>query len=255
MSILIETSYVCSMPQGVKALWPRREGGERVKASFFQRPWSQDPVASLGGGGKRLAPGVTILGWHHIIMWNYNSTDLWWIPYFFHFVWSSPSSFRLKIHWFLDEDPFFWSSHTFESKTHLFCSGDLFFLVFPYFWYEKGCHHKIPPRVPPFLATTLARSLFNSHPGHVVASLDKTHYDDYLCLEASNKQQMYTERSQSESLGYEDSSEIKMSPPLPRGGGWSWINQICNFSPSFQLNLESTVKSWFSRLRLELFMN
>ena len=30
-----------------------------------------------------------------------------------------------------------------------------FFLVFAYFWYEKGCHHEIPPRVPPFLATPL----------------------------------------------------------------------------------------------------
>ena len=29
---------------------------------------------------------------------------------------------------------------------------------------------------------------FNLHPGHVVASLDKTLYDDYLCLVASNKQ-------------------------------------------------------------------
>ena len=27
-------------------------------------------------------------------------------------------------------------------------------------------------------------------PGHIVASLDKTHYDDYLCLVASNKQQI-----------------------------------------------------------------
>ena len=30
---------------------------------------------------------------------------------------------------------------------------------------------------------------FNPHPGHVVASLDKTFYDDYLCLVASNEQQ------------------------------------------------------------------
>ena len=37
---------------------------------------------------------------------------------------------------------------------------------------------------------------FNPHPGHVVASLVKTLYDDYLCLVASNKQQMYVGRSQ-----------------------------------------------------------
>ena len=28
------------------------------------------------------------------------------------------------------------------------------------------------------------------HPSHIVASLDKTLYDDYLCLVASNKQQI-----------------------------------------------------------------
>ena len=32
--------------------------------------------------------------------------------------------------------------------------------------------------------------------GHVVASLDKTLYDNYLCLVASNKQQIYVGRSQ-----------------------------------------------------------
>ena len=36
---------------------------------------------------------------------------------------------------------------------------------------------------------------FNLHPGHVVASLDKTLYDDYLCLVASNKKQFYVGRS------------------------------------------------------------
>ena len=34
-----------------------------------------------------------------------------------------------------------------------------FFLVFTYFWYERGCHHQTPPRVPPFLATPLMRNL------------------------------------------------------------------------------------------------
>ena len=41
------------------------------------------------------------------------------------------------------------------------------------------------------LTTTLIEwPMFNPHPGHVVASLDKTLYDDYLCLVASNKQQI-----------------------------------------------------------------
>ena len=42
-----------------------------------------------------------------------------------------------------------------------------------------------------FLTTTLIEwSGFNPHPGHVVACLDKTLYDDYLCSVASNKQQI-----------------------------------------------------------------
>ena len=135
-------------------------------------------MASLGGGGG----GGSRPGCHHFgltprlwcetsLVRTHNFTDLEWIPYFFHFVWSSPSSIGLKIHWFLGEDLLrfffcFWYSHTFGLKTHLFCSEDLFFLVFTYFWYEKGCHHEIPLRVPPFLATPLAvPQLFVSHSG------------------------------------------------------------------------------------------
>ena len=36
--------------------------------------------------------------------------------------------------------------------------------------------------------------MFNPYPGHVVASLDKTLCDDYLCLVASNKQQIQRAR-------------------------------------------------------------
>ena len=52
---------------------------------------------------------------------------------------------------------------------------------------------------------------FNLHPGHVVASLDKTLYDDYLCLVALNKQQIYMGRS-----------------PRPTGklGKWSTPKQV-----------------------------
>ena len=39
----------------------------------------------------------------------------------------------------------------------------------------------------------IARYWFNSHLGHVPASLDKALYDDYLCLVASDKQQIYIE--------------------------------------------------------------
>ena len=41
-----------------------------------------------------------------------------------------------------------------------------------------------------FTTTLIAMSELNPHAGHVVASLNKTLYDDYLCLVASNKQQI-----------------------------------------------------------------
>ena len=41
-----------------------------------------------------------------------------------------------------------------------------------------------------FTMTLIAWSGFNPHPGHVVESLDKTLFNDYLCLVASNKQQI-----------------------------------------------------------------
>ena len=41
-----------------------------------------------------------------------------------------------------------------------------------------------------FTTILIAWSGFNPHPGHVVASLDKTLYDNFLCLVALNKQQI-----------------------------------------------------------------
>ena len=41
---------------------------------------------------------------------------------------------------------------------------------------------------------------FNPLPGNVVATLDNTLYDDYLCLVASNKQQIYVGRSQTSTV-------------------------------------------------------
>ena len=46
-----------------------------------------------------------------------------------------------------------------------------------------------------FTTTLIEWSGFNPHSGHVVASLDKTLYDDYLCLVASNKQQIQWTRT------------------------------------------------------------
>ena len=45
-----------------------------------------------------------------------------------------------------------------------------------------------------FSAIMIAWCEFNPHSGHVVASMDKTLYDDYLYLEASNKQQIQRTR-------------------------------------------------------------
>ena len=41
-----------------------------------------------------------------------------------------------------------------------------------------------------FTTTSIEWSGFNPHPGHAVASLDKTFYDNYLWLVALNKQQI-----------------------------------------------------------------
>ena len=47
-----------------------------------------------------------------------------------------------------------------------------------------------------FTTTPIAWSGFNLDLGHVVASFDNALYDDYLCLVASNKQQIYVGKSQ-----------------------------------------------------------
>ena len=88
-------------------------------------------MASLGEGGLP-APGVTILGWYHIMVWNRNSTDLWWIPFFFCFVWSL-SSFR--------------------PKTLSFCGEFLFGFGLPFLDRKR-----VPPRNPLLGATILGNA-------------------------------------------------------------------------------------------------
>jgi len=46
------------------------------------------------------------------------------------------------------------------------------------------------------IVITIAWSCFNSHPRRVVTSLDKTFYNNYLCLVASKKQQINREKVQ-----------------------------------------------------------
>ena len=114
-------------------------------------------MASLEGGGPpRVSPF-----WGDIILWceTISSPTCGKYLTFFTLFGRPHPHLDYKPIDFLGEDLFFffffWSSHTFGPKTHLFCSEDLFFLVFTYFWCEKGCHHEIPSRVPPFLATPL----------------------------------------------------------------------------------------------------
>ena len=74
--------------------------------------------------------------------------------------------------------------------------------------------------------TSFLSSGFNPHSGHVVASLDETLYDDYLCFAASNKQQIYMGRSQTSTgklqntvnplVGEDNLSKIKAPLSLPR---------------------------------------
>ena len=70
-----------------------------------------------------------------------------------------PSSFRPKTNQFSVEDLFLsfcFGLHIFLGRkpTNL-TAMTCFCLVFTYFWTEKEWHHKIPPRVPPSLATPL----------------------------------------------------------------------------------------------------
>ena len=49
-----------------------------------------------------------------------------------------------------------------SEKPTSFCCENLFFLVFTDILANKGCHHEIPPRVPPFLATPLIIDMVGS---------------------------------------------------------------------------------------------
>ena len=111
------------------------------------------PVASLrgsGAGGRWPAPGVTISGWHHsgwhhIIRWNLNVTNLWWISFFFFFI-SLFGPFPHLVRDFAAKT--FLSLNTFGPKTHSFCSEDLFFLFLSssVFGPKKGATTKSRPR-------------------------------------------------------------------------------------------------------------
>ena len=71
-----------------------------------------------------------------------------------------------------------------------------------------------------FATILIARSWFNPHPGHVVASVDKMLYDDYFGLVASNKQRIQWTRIHRNigSLGTPNSSKQVRIPPTKK---WS----------------------------------
>ena len=72
------------------------------------------------------------------------------------------------------------------------------------------------------LSTLIARSWLNLHLSHVVASLDKTLCDDYLCLVASNKKQIYVEVKR-------DSQSLKLGHLI---SGWGFL-QNENATPAY----------------------
>ena len=55
---------------------------------------------------------------------------------------------------------------------------------------NENRQHGLEDRAIVVTTTLIEWSWFNPHPGHIVASLHKTLYNDYLCLVASNKQQI-----------------------------------------------------------------
>ena len=66
-----------------------------------------------------------------------------------------------------------------------------------------------------FTTTLIEWSGFNPHPGHVVVSLDKTLYDDYLCSVASNKQQIQWTRIRKNPQEHIGSSETPKQVRIP----------------------------------------
>ena len=115
------------------------------------------------------APGVTILGWHHIMKWNHISTDLWW-RFFFrpHLNWKPPNLaaktfFGFWIHIFLGwKKPLLWRQWLFICR-HLFLD-------------RKGVTPRNSAPVPPSLVTPLWYSTYTRTGGTVFICLAVVQY-------------------------------------------------------------------------------
>ena len=130
-------------------------------------PVVQQRCRKEGEGGG--APGVTSLGWHHIMKWNHISTDLWW-RFFFrpHLNWK-PTSLAAKtffgfgIHIFLGwKNPLLWRQWLFFCR-HLFLD-------------RKGVTPRNSAPVPPSLATLLWYSTYIRTGGTVFICLVVVQY-------------------------------------------------------------------------------
>ena len=106
---------------------------------FIYVPKVQQWCRKKGGGARWPAPGVTILGWHHIMKWNHISTDLW--RRFFY-----PSSFELKTNQFNGKDFFwFWNSQISGLKKPITLTAMTFFLSSLVFGPKRGDTTKFRP--------------------------------------------------------------------------------------------------------------
>ena len=109
-------------------------------------------VASLGGRRGRCLPRVSPF-WDDTILWSETISQLICGEDVF------PSSFELKTNRCSGEDLCFcFGIRIFLGRKLAILTAIIFFLVFTYFWTEKGWPNEIPPRVPPSLATPLCNS-------------------------------------------------------------------------------------------------
>ena len=97
---------------------------------------------------RGVATGAARPRWHHVMMWNHNSIDLWWRPCF---------SFCLISNLVCTENPVILRQRPFFGLHLFWTKNPLLLRRRPFFFEDRKRmrHHEIPPRVPSSLATPL----------------------------------------------------------------------------------------------------